>query len=186
MKSVNIQKLIPENSETWEPPKFWKKTLSEWKGHSRSNSRNSGAFSEQFSEWHSRPYLCENPILGATLGATLGIGWTPKFQPKFSELFFSKLGGSRAPEETLFSLCGSLFVEKVYVLFGPQYRGFPFPVRKRPEFPLRKSERVCWVKGRQLADWHWPAWLGSSGALSHRKRENPVPSKIPLAKIPMA
>ena len=85
-------------SETWEPPQFWKKTLSEWKGHSRSNSRNSGVFSEQFSEWHSRPNLCENPILGATLGATLGIGWTPKFQPKFSERFFQNWGGSRAPE----------------------------------------------------------------------------------------
>ena len=57
------------------------------------NSRNSGVFSEQLSEWHSQPNLCENPILGATLGATLGIGWTPKFQPEFSErFFFSKLG----------------------------------------------------------------------------------------------
>ena len=69
------------------------------KKHSRSekailgsNSRNSGVFSEQFSEWHSRPNLCGNPILGATLGATLGIGWTPKTQPKFSEFFFSELG----------------------------------------------------------------------------------------------
>ena len=85
-------------SETWEPPQFWKKTLSEWKGHSRSNSRNSGAFSEQLSEWLSRPNLCENPILEATLGATLGIGWTPKFQPKFSERFFQNWGGPRAPE----------------------------------------------------------------------------------------
>ena len=73
--------------------------LSEWKGHSRSNSRNSGAFSEQFAEWRSRPNLCENPILGATLGATPGIGWTPKFQPKFSELFFfQSWGDSRTPE----------------------------------------------------------------------------------------
>ena len=47
---------------------------------------------------HSRPNLCENPILGATLGATLGIGWTPKFQLKFSERFFQNWGGSRAPE----------------------------------------------------------------------------------------
>ena len=69
-------------------PNFAKKTLSEWKGHSWSNSRNSRAFLEQFSEWQSRPNLCENAILGATLGATLRIGWTPKFQPKFSERFF--------------------------------------------------------------------------------------------------
>ena len=68
-----------------------KKRLSERKDHCRSNSRNPGAFSEQFSEWRSRPDLCENPILGATLGATLGIGWTPKFQPKLSERFF-KIG----------------------------------------------------------------------------------------------
>ena len=61
-------------------------------------SEHSGAFSEQFSEWHSRPNLCDNPILGATLGATLGIGCTPKFQPKFSERFFQNWGGSRATE----------------------------------------------------------------------------------------
>ena len=72
---------------------FEKNTLSEWIGHSRSNSRNSGVFSEQFSEWLSRPNLCENPVLGETLGATLGIGWTPKFQPNFSELFFQNWGG---------------------------------------------------------------------------------------------
>ena len=59
-------------------PILKKRSRSE-KGHSRSNCRNSGAFSEQLSEWHSRPNLCENPILGATLGATLWIGWTPKF-----------------------------------------------------------------------------------------------------------
>ena len=79
-------------------PILKKKTLLEWQGHSRSNSRNSRAFSEQFLEWHSRPNLCENPILGATLGATLGIGWTPKFQPKFSQRFFQNWGGSRAPD----------------------------------------------------------------------------------------
>ena len=58
-------------------------------------------FSEQLSEWHTRPNLCENPILGANLGATLRIGWTPKFQPKFSKHFFdfqTYLGGPRAPE----------------------------------------------------------------------------------------
>ena len=59
------------------------------KRHSRSNSWNSGAFSEQLSEWLSRPLLCENPILGATLGATLGIGWTLKTQ--ILGAFFSKL-----------------------------------------------------------------------------------------------
>ena len=67
------------------------------KGHSRSNSRNSGAFSEQLSEWFSRPNLCENHILGSTLGATLGNGWTPKFQPKFSDVFF-KIGVVPAPD----------------------------------------------------------------------------------------
>ena len=44
------------------------------------DSRNGSVFSEQFSEWLSRPNLCENPILGATLGATLGIGCAPKFR----------------------------------------------------------------------------------------------------------
>ena len=73
--------------------------LSERKGHSRSNSRNSGVFSEQLSEWQLRPNLFENPILGATLGATLGIGWTTTFHPKFSEPFFQNWGGSRAPEQ---------------------------------------------------------------------------------------
>ena len=98
-------------SETWEPPQFWKKTLSEWKGRSRSNSRNSGAFSEQLSEWLSRPNLCENPILGATLGATLGIGWTPKFQPKFSERFFQNWGGPRAPESCRPQIFETTFTE---------------------------------------------------------------------------
>ena len=51
------------------------------------NSWNSGAFSEQLSELHSRPKLYE-----ATLGVTPGIAvWKPKFQPKFSEHFF-KIG----------------------------------------------------------------------------------------------
>ena len=40
------------------------------------------------SELHSRPKLCENPILGATLGATLGIGWTPiYFSPNSRSIF---------------------------------------------------------------------------------------------------
>ena len=56
--------------------------------------------SEHPSELHSRPKLCENPILGATLGVTLGIGWTPTFQPKLSELFFSKLGWFPRARET--------------------------------------------------------------------------------------
>ena len=54
-----------------------------------------GVFSEQFSEWHSRPNLCENPILGATLGATLGIGW---ISAQILGAFFQNWGGSRAPE----------------------------------------------------------------------------------------
>ena len=41
--------------------------LSEWRDHSRSNSRNSGVFSQQLSELHSRPMSCENHILRATL-----------------------------------------------------------------------------------------------------------------------
>ena len=95
-------------SETWEPPQFWeKKTLSEWKGHSRSNSRNSGVFSEQFSEWHSRPSLCENPILGATLGAILGIGWTPNFSPNSRSVFF-KIGV--LPARQTFSLLRTVFL----------------------------------------------------------------------------
>ena len=75
------------------------KKLSEWKGYSRSNSRHSEEFSEQLSEWHSRPKLCENPILAATLGATLGIGWTQEFWPKFSErVFFQNCWAPRPPE----------------------------------------------------------------------------------------
>ena len=53
-----------------------------------------GIFSEQPSEWHSQPNVCDNPILRATLGATLRIRWMPKVQPKFSELS-SKLGWSQ-------------------------------------------------------------------------------------------
>ena len=42
--------LLAERSEAWEPSQFQDKTLSEWKGHSRSNSRNSRVFSEQLLE----------------------------------------------------------------------------------------------------------------------------------------
>ena len=71
-----------------EEPSPQKKAL-RVQSHSWSNSRNSGVFSEQLSELHSRPRLCENPILGATLGN----GWTLNFLPKvFWSSFFSKLG----------------------------------------------------------------------------------------------
>ena len=86
-------------SETWDPPQFWKKTLSEWKGHSRSNSRNSGAFSEQFSEWHSRPNSCENLFseqLPERLSELVG---RQNFSPNSRSVFFQNWGGSRAPEQ---------------------------------------------------------------------------------------
>ena len=41
--------------------------LSGWGGCSRGNSRDSGVFSGQLSELHSRPDSCENPILGAII-----------------------------------------------------------------------------------------------------------------------
>ena len=63
-------------------PNFEKKKRSEWKGHSRSNSRNSGPISEQLSEMrHGKP------ICGAILEPTPGVGGKPKFQPKFLERF---------------------------------------------------------------------------------------------------
>ena len=67
--------------------------------------------------------------------------------------------------------------------FSLRGQGFPFCSGKAP-----RNSPILQVRaeGHQLPDWHWPVWLGSSGELSHRKRENPVPSKIPLARIPFA
>ena len=59
-------------------------------------------------------------------------------------------------------------------------------LQSAPAFHPSQVRARLLSKGHQLADLHWPVWLGSSGALSHRKRENPVPYKIPLAKIPFA
>ena len=62
----------------------------------------------------------------------------------------------------------------------------PFPVGKRPRTPHSRVRARPLSKVHQLADFHWPVRLQSSGALSHRKSENPMPSKIPSAKIPLA
>ena len=142
---------------------FWKKRLSEWKGHSRSNSRNSGAFSEQFSEWRSRPNLCENgfnPILGATLGATLGIGWTPISPNSRSVLF--KIGVVPARNfQTHWVLHQTHWGwETQWVLFGTQIGGWEeltelsawSSVRAKKLIEFGARSRALWNRIRAMSE----------------------------------
>ena len=91
-----------------------KKMLSEWKRHSWSNSRNSGVFLEQLSEWHSWPNLCETPILRATLGAALGIGLDTKISAQIlGAFFFQNWCGSCAADNVKTATLGCKFGQQL-------------------------------------------------------------------------
>ena len=84
-----------------------KKTLSEWKGHSRSNSRNSGVFSEQLSEWYSRPNLCENPYSRSNSRSNSRNWLDTKISAQILGAFFSKLGWSPRSRRNYSCFCAS-------------------------------------------------------------------------------
>ena len=88
------------------------------------------------------------------------------------------LGGFRGATCCLIRCAKGIFAEGI--LEGTRVSLFWW--QSALEVPVCKPERVCWSKATSqqtctdLCDW-------GSGALSHRKRENPA--KIPLAKIPL-
>ena len=90
----NTKSSVYETSETWEPPQFWKKTRSRSEKATLGATLwwNSGAFSEQFSEWRSRSNFYVKTLFSKHLSEWLSESFVAKISAQILGAFLSKLG----------------------------------------------------------------------------------------------